>query len=67
MTLDELTPGQLRKIATLKENDASVNSDGNGAFLPDMTHEEYATYLHEETNGWKGFYNKITGKNAQKD
>lgn len=64
MTLDELTPAQLRKIATLKENAAQSEFEGNGAFLPDMTHEEYMTYMHEEQQGWKGFYNKLTGKNV---
>lgn len=33
--------------------------NGNGAYLSDMTEEEYERYMHEEAHGWKGFYNKV--------
>lgn len=39
----------------------SPPGNGNGAFLPDMTEEEYERYVHEESNGWRKFYKKVTG------
>ena len=59
-----MTPAQLRKLAELKEAEAyeARAGDGDGAFLPDMTEDEYQQYMRDETHGWKGFYNRVTGR-----
>lgn len=59
-----MTPEQLRKLAELKEAETYEDSagDGGGVFLPDMTEDEYREYLRDETHGWKGFYNRVTGR-----
>lgn len=67
VTLEAWTPEQLRTFATLKEQEIQAQSEGagDGAFLPDMTEDEYQTYLREETHGWRAFYNQITRQHGQ--
>lgn len=43
-------------------NILQTEPSADGAFLPDMTEEEYQEYIRDETHGWKGFYNRITGR-----
>lgn len=48
-----------------EEIEQSINAgfkaegDGQAAFLPDMTEEEYDQYLEDEVNGWKKFKKKL--------
>lgn len=42
----------------------SIQGSGDGAYLPDMTEDEYREYEHNETHGWRGFYNKVTGRDT---
>lgn len=43
-------------------NILQTEPSADGAFLPDMTEEEYQEYIRDETHGWKGFYNRVTGR-----
>jgi len=36
--------------------------DGQGAYLSDMTEEEYATHLHEVEHGWRPFMDRVLGR-----
>lgn len=54
----------MRKLADLKEAEQQTQAEGvgDGTYLPDMTEDEYREYLRDETHGWKGFYNRVTGR-----
>ena len=61
-----MTPEELAKAMELLAKEQAtikpVEGNGDGAFLPDMTEDEYREYLRDETHGWKGFYNRVTGR-----
>ncbi len=44
----------------LKEEYNLKSNNPRGVFMPDMTDEDYAHYLQQQT-GWKKFYDKVKG------
>ncbi len=61
-----MTPDLLRRLALElnKEADrieALPVGDGQGAFLSDMTEEEYEQHRHEIDHGWRPFMDRLRG------
>lgn len=50
----EISTEELKKVLAYEPI-----GDGNAEFLPDMTEEEYQTYIRDEEQGWGKFRKKL--------
>lgn len=66
-----LTQEDLEKLAGIMSDRVvempagEIQGNGKAEFLAPMSDAEYARYMHEETHGWKGVYNKLLGRGEQ--
>lgn len=54
-----------KAMKLLSEKQSVIEGDGKAEFLEPMSDAEYVKYMHEETHGWKGVYNRLLNRGEQ--